>query len=129
MNRKELVKNWGKSPSIVARIIAAQSLDEFPATVRDIAENHARQLYHVSIDYVRALTLNSYLETHGLEAATFETVDGDYMTVEYLNTGDSYALTLCRTGSSWSEYAEPAYGSWHVASWGYYVETFDRASA
>ena len=61
--------------------------------------------------YVRLTALNELAETFGIECA--ETTSGEY--AEYLNTGDTYAMTLIY----WR-------GNYRVQSLGDFVETLER---
>jgi hypothetical protein len=68
-----------------------------------------RECYHApSTSDVRLHCLDALLETFGIEA--FQTRNGTW--VEYLNTGDTYALTIVRMN-----------GHYRIASWGNIAES------
>lgn len=130
MKRSDLIRQWGKSPATVAAIIRATCPEELPAAVLPFAEARERECYHApGWADVQAHVLNGYLETFGVEAIELADHDGDPLRVEYLNTGDTYAPTLCRVGhpSPRRPYLICPMGPWHVACWGDYAEKYESA--
>lgn len=100
MNRKQLIESWGKSPSTVSRLIADDDTE----------------------------ALNAYLEAFGVECFELESPDGETVVrVEYLNTGDTYALTLYRESfpPSSRPYICAKPGPWRVGSWGGVLEHWE----
>jgi hypothetical protein len=68
--------------------------------------------YNLPEDYTVIMSAcDELLGTCGVES--FETADGDY--VDYCNTGDTYATTICYDGTT---------GRFMVASWGYLAEKY-----
>jgi len=82
----------------------------------DAALNYVRQCFHAPPLYlVKLYAIDEILRTHGIE--TIDDIPG--MTVEYCNTGDSYAATLCRIDRKGKV-------TYRVCSWGDIVERHSR---
>lgn len=95
-------ETWPEQADTVLQIIHGELNPETFASVRTwICQCYNRPSKHELI----ACALNEALETCGVEAV-FED-DASWPTLEYLNMGDTYAVTLTYSG-----------GYWRVESWG-----------
>jgi len=127
MKQHELLEQWGVSPAAVTRILRAREIDELPAKLAELAEDIERPLYHsLRWPELQAQLLDRVCGTCGVECLELEDSDGDPIRVEYLNTGDTYAPTLCRVGypDRCRPYQICSFGPWRVAPWAYYAEKY-----
>ena len=102
----------GKGAELRALLKSSAAVREHPAAV-----SLARQCYNPpELAYMRLTALNAIAETCGIEAVWREGESASDCTsspaFEYLDTGDTYALTIIR----WRN------GRYAVASWGDIVE-------
>ena len=102
----------GKGKALRRLLESAAAVREHPAAVARVAE-----CYHPpGLSDLRLHALNAVAETYGVECVWRADGSRDTMTgrpaLEYLNTGDSYAPTICRLDT----------GRYIVADIGYLIE-------
>lgn len=107
----------GKGKTLRRLLESSAAVREHPAAVK-----LARDCYNPpDLSYLRMTALNAEAETYGIEAVWHADGPASDCTsspaFEYLNTGDTYALTIVRMSS----------GRYIVASWGNIVERGDYA--
>lgn len=90
----------------VRKVLKSTSVDAITET-SSAALKYVRACYHrPPLHMVKLYAIDALIETHGVEG-----FQEKRLTVDYCNTGDSYAATICRVN-----------GRYRVTSWGDLVE-------